>query len=159
MTNRRQRHSEATDRNAHFRLLFASNPLPMWVYDMTTLAFLEVNDAAIAQYGYSRDEFLGMRITDIRPPEDVARVKEAAAAAARDGAHVVRHAGTWRHRLRGGQVRDVDIASHAIRFAGRSAALVVATDVTDLKEAQAALGKYAERLRILHEIDAAIIAA
>lgn len=56
---------------ASFRALFAANPLPMCVYDLGTLAFLEVNDAAVAKYGYRRDEFLALRITDIRPPEDV----------------------------------------------------------------------------------------
>lgn len=57
--------------SASFRALFSANPLPMWIYDLETLAFLEVNDATVAKYGYSRDELLGMRITDIRPPEDV----------------------------------------------------------------------------------------
>src|SRR5438093_1450170 len=64
---------------ASFRLLFASNPLPMWVYDTATLQFLEVNDAAVSHYGYSRDEFLRMRITDIRPEEEVPRLTDAVA--------------------------------------------------------------------------------
>jgi hypothetical protein len=54
-----------------FRALFAVNPQPMWVYDLETLSFLEVNDCAIAKYGYARDEFLAMRITEIRPEEDI----------------------------------------------------------------------------------------
>src|SRR2546423_5102919 len=54
-----------------FRLLFANNPQPMWVYDFETLEFLEVNGAAIERYGYSREEFLQMRVTDVRPPEDI----------------------------------------------------------------------------------------
>ena len=52
-------------------MLFEASPMPMWVYDAETLAFLAVNDAAVRHYGYRRDEFLAMRITDIRPPEDV----------------------------------------------------------------------------------------
>ena len=60
---------------ASFRLLFEDNPLPMWVYDIETLHFLEVNSVAVATYGYSREEFLRMRITDIRPPEDVSRLR------------------------------------------------------------------------------------
>ena len=54
-----------------FRMLFAANPLPMWIYDRTTLQFLEVNEAAIRRYGYERAEFLAMTIADIRPPDDV----------------------------------------------------------------------------------------
>ncbi len=56
---------------AQYRLLFESNPQPMWVYDLTTFRFLAVNDAAVRHYGYSRAEFLDMTIKDIRPPEDV----------------------------------------------------------------------------------------
>ena len=54
-------------------MLFEASPMPMWVYDAETLRFLAVNDAAIRHYGYTRDEFLAMRITDIRPPEDIPR--------------------------------------------------------------------------------------
>ena len=56
---------------AQYRLLFESNPQAMWVYDLTTLRFLAVNDAAVRHYGYSRTEFLEMTIKDIRPPEDI----------------------------------------------------------------------------------------
>ena len=156
----RKRVEEARQQSeASFRLLFASNPLPMWVYDVATMSFLEVNAAAVAHYGYSRDEFLQMRISDIRPPEDVPRLKEVVAGlAAGTGEAVRRHAGTWRHRLKDGRVRNVDVVSHSIEFAGRGAALVVAIDVTELKQAQEALVKSAERLKILHEIDRALIA-
>ena len=56
---------------AQYRLLFESNPQPMWVYDLSTLRFLAVNDAAIHHYGYTRAEFLDMTIMDIRPEDDV----------------------------------------------------------------------------------------
>ena len=65
---------------ARYRQLFETNPLPMWVYDLETLRFLAVNDAAIANYGYSREEFLAMTIQDIRPPEDSHRLRENVAA-------------------------------------------------------------------------------
>lgn len=58
-----------------FRYLFIHNPLPMWVYDLETLAFLDVNNTAVYQYGYARAEFLAMRITDIRPPETLERLE------------------------------------------------------------------------------------
>jgi len=118
-----------------FRLLFASNPLPMWVYDLETLAFLEVNDAAIDRYGYSHEEFLQMRLTDIRPPEDAQRLLEDVGS----GRPEFQHSGQWRHRLRDGRLIDVEITSHTLNFLGHAAALVVVHDVTDRKQAEAAL--------------------
>jgi PAS domain S-box-containing protein len=123
------RASEETHRN-----LFASNPHPMWVYDLKSLAFLAVNDAAVRQYGYSRDEFLGMTIKDIRPDDDIPRLLENVAHA--DG---LDQAGIWRHRTKAGRLFDVEIVSHTLRFAGRDAELVLAQDVTARKQAEDAL--------------------
>ena len=147
------------DSSAGFRLLFENNPLPMWVYDVETLAFVEVNAAAVQRYGYSRDEFLGMSILDIRPPEEAERARSFVAGRTTDAAPGLRQGGpTWTHRFKDGQSRQVTTASHSIELEGRRAILVVAVDVTELRQAEASLTRYAERLRILHEIDAAIIA-
>jgi PAS domain S-box-containing protein len=118
-----------------FAVLFSGHPLPMWIYDLETLAFLDVNDAAVARYGYSRDEFLAMRLTDIRPEEEVDRLLSDA----RLTRSPVQHSGQWRHRLRDGRVVDVDIASGALEFRGRLAALVVVHDVTERNRAEATL--------------------
>ncbi|GIK67552.1 MAG: hypothetical protein BroJett018_53460 [Chloroflexota bacterium] len=118
-----------------FRYLFKNHPHPMWVYDRETLAFLEVNDAAIDHYGYSHEEFLAMRLPDIRPSEDVARLLD-------DTHHMrpdLQHSGEWRHTLKNGRVIPVEITSHTLEFAGRPAALVVAQDITERKNAQVAL--------------------
>jgi diguanylate cyclase (GGDEF)-like protein/PAS domain S-box-containing protein len=109
-----------------FRLLFAANPHPMWVYDRETLRFLEVNGAAIAHYGYTRDEFLAMTIEEIRPSDDLARLR---ANLARERPELEASSG-WRHLTRDGRILDVEITSHAITFRGRQAVLVVAQDVT-----------------------------
>jgi PAS domain S-box-containing protein len=107
-----------------FRLLFTTNPQPMWVYDRETLTFLEVNDVALTQYGYTRTEFLGMRLQDIQPldtdPEP----------GAQDAAGQPR-AGQRRHRLKDGRVIDVEIAVHTVQFAGHVAELVVAAKITE----------------------------
>src|SRR5688572_5929747 len=93
------------DGDAPFRYLFDQNPTPMWVYELGTLAFLEVNQAAVQSYGYTRDEFLGMRITDIRPSEDVPKLLALTA----NRPPGLRHVGKWRHRLKSGVLIEVDI--------------------------------------------------
>ena len=110
-----------------FRALFAGNPLPMWVYDLETLAFLAVNDAAVASYGYSHAEFLAMQITDVRPEEDRQKVIDHV----RSGRVAFEHSGQWRHRVKDGQIREVEIHSHTMEWSGRPSCLVVVHDVTE----------------------------
>ena len=143
VTERQRAEAVSRQSEASFRLLFANNPQPMWVYDLETLRFLEVNEAAVAHYGYSRDEFLSMRITDIRPPEDLSRLLENLAGER----PTLQGSSPWRHRLRDGRIIDVDISSHTLDFAGRRAALVVAADITQRHQAEAALRQSEEQFR------------
>lgn len=99
----------------------------MWVYDVETLRFLDVNDAALAKYGYTRAGFLALRITDIRPPEEAEDVVEAVRD--RRGRLLVT-SGPWRHRLRDGPMIQVEVTSHPMTFAGREAMLVSARDIS-----------------------------
>ena len=118
-----------------FRQLFNCNPHPTWVFDVETLRFVEVNDAAIEHYGYSREEFRGMRITDLHPSEEVPLVEEAVATP-RDG---IRRFGTWVHRTKDGRLINVDVAAHDLEFRGRRGRLVVAHDITQQQELQVQL--------------------
>ena len=115
-----------------YRLLFDGNPSPLWVYDLESLAFLAVNSAAIQSYGYSREEFLAMTITEIRPPEDALALLDTVARL-NDGSDGT---GKWRHRKKDGSIIDVEIASHALKFAGRPARIVLAIDITERKSAE-----------------------
>jgi PAS domain S-box-containing protein len=110
-----------------YRLLFDENPMPMWVYDVHTLRFLDVNDAAVRHYGYAREEFLSMTIRDIRPPEDIPRFLEDLRNAERASPSV----GVWRHRKKDGTIVDVEISAHDFTFGGGRARLVLAQDVTE----------------------------
>src|SRR5438552_2208272 len=83
---------------AEGRIVFENNPQPMWVFDEETMAFLAVNEALCRHYGYSREEFLGMTIEDIRPSEDVPVLFESLATESRE----FYRAGVWRHRTRDG---------------------------------------------------------
>ena len=125
-----------------FRLMFERNPLPMWVFDLETLYFLEVNQTAVAHYGYSREEFLRMQITEIRPPEEAERVRRAFA---EDLPDLELH-GHWIHRRKSGELMDVESASHVIEFGGRRARLVVVSDVTARVRTEAEIRRLNESL-------------
>lgn len=130
-----------------FRLLFRNNPLPMWIYDLDTLVFLDVNNAAVEKYGYSHDEFLKMRLTDVRPPEDVERLIADVQRTRPD----LKYSGQWRHMLRDGRIIYVEIISHKLKYAGHAAALTVALDITERKEMFEHLTESEERYRLLVE--------
>jgi PAS domain S-box-containing protein len=122
---------EASSTAEAYRDLFDNHPQPMWIYDEATLEIFEVNEAAIEDYGYSREEFLAMTIKDLRPPEDVPALLESVAAArARDGS------GPWRHVKRDGTLIEVEIVSHTVEFRGRRGRLIVVTDVTERQRLQ-----------------------
>ena len=80
------------------QLLFSANPYPMWVYDCVTLRFVSVNDAAVRTYGFSREEFLGMTVLDIRPPEEKPTLLDYV-----NHIHLgINDSGLWRHRRKDG---------------------------------------------------------
>jgi PAS domain S-box-containing protein len=112
-----------------YKMLFDKSPLPKWIYDENTLRFLEVNDTAVHDYGYSRDEFLSMSISDIRPREDLGRLREDVESI-RQQPGAFRN-GQWRHRKKNGDIIEVEVTAHAIDFEGRQARMVVVNDITE----------------------------
>ncbi|MFZ0842228.1 MAG: PAS domain S-box protein, partial [Xanthobacteraceae bacterium] len=115
-------------REESFRLLFDANPLPMMVYDRDDFRFLAVNDAAVAHYGYSREQFLSMSAADIRPVEDRERFEEAI----RSRAHLPSRGTTiWRHLKADGTPIEVQIFSCPLSYQERPAALAAIFDVTE----------------------------
>ncbi len=131
-----------------YRLLFASNPQPMWVFDLETLRFIEVNEAAVKHYGYSREEFLAMTLEDIRPLEDVASLRESVSTLG-DG---VQHRGVWRHRVKDGRIVRMDISCYVIAVGRRREGLVLAIDVTDQIAVEEALRTSEKRLALTQKI-------
>ena len=110
----------------HYRLLFAASPHPMWIHDPKTFRILEVNDAAIQHYGYSREEFLARTLGDMRFTEEAAEAEILTTAA--DSS---KPTGPWRHRRKDGTSIQVETAMHSIEFDGRACTFVLVQDVTE----------------------------
>jgi PAS domain S-box-containing protein len=130
-----------------YRLLFDSNPVPMWVLNRKSLKFLAVNEAASRQYGFSPRDFLTMTIADIRSEEDVPDLLKATAES-------IPGPTIWKHRKKNGAIIDVEIVAHDLRFHGIEAELVAARDVTERKKAEETTHRLAS---IVEHSDDAII--
>jgi diguanylate cyclase (GGDEF)-like protein/PAS domain S-box-containing protein len=135
VTDRKEAELATAESEQRYRDLYEHNPMPMWVFDVETLRFLSVNAAAIAKYGYSRQEFLSMTVLDIRSADDHARVKGLVAERRhRPNGHAA--SGTWRHLAKDGRAIWVEISGHGMHFDGRPARLVLAHDITDRREVE-----------------------
>ncbi|MDF1502532.1 PAS domain-containing protein [Roseisolibacter sp. H3M3-2] len=124
---------------ARARALFVDAPLPMWVFDLETLRVLDVNEAAVAHYGWPRDAFVGMSVEALRPAETLRELHDALAGAREELARGERSLARFqtRHRTRDGRVVDVELAAQNTTYGGRPARIVLAADVTarvDLEE-------------------------
>ena len=117
----------AQESQAQYQYLFEHNPLPMWVFDRETLAFLAVNDAMLQHYGYARPELLGHSILEIRPPEDKVRAE----GSARTPGEARPQGETWTHLRRDGSRLRAAVHVRDIEFGERPARLVLAEDVTE----------------------------
>ena len=133
----------------HFRQLFSTIPLPVLVYDNQSGEFLEVNDTAVAHYGYTLNEFLKMRISDIQLPEE---------SPGPAGNRIQRKpSGQYseKHRTKQGKVIEVDLGSHSIEFGGREATLTAVQDLTDRKRMEVEL-RHAQKLEAVGRLAAGI---
>jgi diguanylate cyclase (GGDEF)-like protein/PAS domain S-box-containing protein len=137
-----------------FDELFKAYPIPMWVYDLETLAFLAVNTAAILHYGYTEAEFLELTIAQLRPPEDLPRLYANLRNAPRD---TLEKSGTWRHRKKDGSLIDVEISSHPLAYHGRLCKFVLAHDVTDRIQSQRKIARLNRVYALLSGINSAIV--
>lgn len=148
-----------------YRVLFDAHPHPMWVVHPQTQRFLAVNDSAVRHYGYSRSEFLAMGLSDIRSPDESARMQAmlqhlGSQPAGADSSPV--HAlGLWTHRLKDGRFIQAEITSSLIEFEGQDARLVLAVDVTEqsalAREREAAREASARALAQLRDVLARVV--
>ncbi|HUS25655.1 MAG TPA: EAL domain-containing protein [Candidatus Binatia bacterium] len=134
-----------------FRDLFTRNPLPMWLFDPGSLQFLEVNEAAVRKYGWTRAEFLTMSIRDIRPPDEQDRLANHLRQSPDAPATSYRHSPGWRHALKDGTVVWVDIYSYDFDYGGRTVRLVMVHDVSELRQVAEGLHRQSAYFRQLFE--------
>ncbi len=114
-----------------YRLLFQTNPNPMYVFDPTTMQILAANEAACAQYGYGKDEFLSLTLKELRPSEDVPALMQALAT--QPPTHFN---GEFQHQRKDGSTISVEIYSGGVIWDGVAARIVTAIDVTERKRAK-----------------------
>ena len=132
-----------------FRHLFEMNPNVMWVFDDETLRFLAVNEAAVARFGYSREEFLALTIFDVRPKEEHERLREVRADYDRRTATL--NVEGWVFLTRSGERFQGDLTSYTIEFDGRPSRITVIRDVTARKQAEAQLREREATFRYLFD--------
>lgn len=140
-----QNELKASEQN--YRTLFNSSPLPMWVTDLETYRFLDVNQTAIDHYGYMREEFLSMTVRDIRPPEDIEYLNNAIKES-RETDGVIRF-GIFRHLKKCGEIIKVDVSGHRYKFNGRDCLIVTCSDLTEKIEAEEKLKESNERYELV----------
>jgi PAS domain S-box-containing protein len=146
ITERKRAEEVLRESEERYRLLFESNPQPMWVYDLETLAFLAVNESAVRHYGYSRDDFLAMTIKDIRPVEDLPALYDSVARISEPD-----EPGVWRHLKKDGVIIYVEVTSHLLVFDDRQAELILAHDITERRQAEEARGESEARRKAILE--------
>ncbi|MDP1836887.1 MAG: PAS domain S-box protein [Reyranella sp.] len=132
VTEARNREAELALSEENFRHRFRNLPLAQWVYSLETLRFLEVNDAALAKYGYTQEEFLTMTLADIRPPEDIGRMMHWLAPERIGNAHTIE----WQHRCKDGRILDVEAFGRNVDFNGERARIVLIIDNTARRQAE-----------------------
>jgi len=154
LTEQRRAQAQLRESEARYRLLYNSNPSPLWLTDPETMRCISANEAALALYGYTLDEFLTLTAYDIRIPTQWSTLDRYAATPPVG----LTRLGAAQHRTKAGEIIDVEVVLHSIELDGRPCQMVLATDVTERKRAErasaAALGEAdLERRRLQATLD------
>lgn len=144
ITNRKIAERRVNESEEKYRLMFTNNPQPMFIYDLDTLQFIEVNLSAIELYGYSRDEFLAMSLLDIRPKEDIQPFKS--------HLELVNNNSTtrnleWRHLKKSGEIIHVEATATSLSSNNRRERHVLINDITARKLAEEKLHESEQKFR------------
>lgn len=139
ISERKKNEKKLIESEKIYRTIFQNSPLSKWIYDMDSLQFLEVNEAAISNYGYSREEFLTMTIKEIRAEEEIENLLK--------DIDVLRtlkdvQTGIWQHRKKNGNQIIVETTSHPIEYNGKNARMVIANDITEKRKLEVKLREH-----------------
>lgn len=134
ITERKKAEIELKNSEERYRNMFDNIPFPTFVYDFDTLNIVDVNPSAVSNYGYSREELLGMKVADLKPDKDVPSLL----------AHLSKpdpsqEKGLWRHKKKDGTVIEVEITGHPLQFSDKNYRIFLANDITEMKKSEAAL--------------------
>ncbi|MEO8765728.1 MAG: PAS domain S-box protein [Ginsengibacter sp.] len=146
-----ERTEELNRSEKSYRYLFENNPMPMWVIDLKTFKFLDINEMAVLQYGYTREEFLSMTAMDIRPETDKERFRQYDRFGA--GGTTNFNKGIWSHVKKDKTIIQVEIIAHSIIFEGIPARFILSNDVTEKLKAEEKLSKSEKFFRAMIEKD------
>ncbi len=157
ITERKQSEMLLTSSEKKYSELFQLNPLPMLVFDLDTLQFLNVNEATIKHYGYSRDEFLSMTLKDIKLAEDIPEMEVLL-----EHDRLMKRTnglGVFRHRKKDGSIINVDIQANFIEYKGKPAKVIIANDVTERLSYTKAIEDQNKKLREISWLQSHVIRA
>jgi PAS domain S-box-containing protein len=138
ISDRKQLEQRLRESEERYKLLFDKSPLPKWVFELETFRLLEVNNAAVAHYGYTRADFGQMTLADIRTPDEFAKLQEWVRICCTQGQKFEGQVQT-KHRKRSGEIIDADVRYTEVFYMGRRAGLAVVIDITERKKAEDAI--------------------
>jgi len=148
ITERKKAELALKESEENYHYLFNNNPALIIIWDLVTLKVLEINDVALEQYGYTREEFLQLTVLELRPEEDRNKIKEFSQTMLHGTEFKVKK--TWRHVKKNGDIMHMDISSHRIDYHDRKAILSLAKDITEQIQAEGQLIEMFEDMRRLN---------
>ncbi|WP_189604150.1 PAS domain S-box protein [Salinimicrobium marinum] len=150
ISERKQVEEELRFSKENYQHLFHFNPLPNWIYDLETLSILDVNQAAIEHYGYTKEEFLQLNLVDLRPKEEIPGLLRDLERIKRDRGNL--GYGKFVHKKKDDSRITVEIHGYGIRFQNKECRLITCVDVTEVEAVMLKLRKKSEKLLLAEKL-------
>lgn len=145
ISDKKKAENELIKSEEKYRLLFKNNPLPVWIVNKENHFFLDINNAAIKLYGYSKEEFLNLKATEVRPKDEVEKYLNSM----KDESSNIKTSGPWTHILKNGEIIKVEITAENIIYDDKLCRLIVVNNITEKLKTQELLENTSQQLREL----------